>query len=88
MQKILLGTRSQNNELTSAIDASFLYGSNSELQSSMRVGARGFMATLDILPDGLKPLLPLKVRFPDDGCTRPAPDIYCFLAGKTPQFIF
>lgn len=59
-----------------------MYGSNAELQSSMRVGARGLMATLDILPDGLKPLLPLKVRFPDDGCTRPARDIFCFLAGE------
>jgi peroxidase len=60
-----------------------MYGSSAELQRSMRVGARGLMATLDILPDGLKPLLPLKVRFPDDGCTRPAKDIYCFLAGDT-----
>ncbi|XP_059469359.1 peroxidase-like [Neocloeon triangulifer] len=76
-----LGTRAQNNDLTPAIDASFIYGSSAQVARSLRLGANGLMANLDLLPNGLKPLLPLKVQFPDDGCTRPSPDIFCFLAG-------
>ncbi|KAF4524080.1 hypothetical protein B566_EDAN013972 [Ephemera danica] len=76
-----LGARSQTNELTSSIDASFVYGSNQAKADSLRLGVSGLMATLDILPNGLKPLLPLKVQQPDEGCTRPSPDIFCFLAG-------
>ncbi|XP_065335195.1 chorion peroxidase-like [Cloeon dipterum] len=76
-----LGTRSQNNELAPAIDASFVYGSTMQVARSLRLGAGGQLASLDILPSGLKPLLPLKIRFPDDGCTRPSQDIFCFLAG-------
>ena len=31
--------------------------------------------------EGMKPLLPLKLHEPDEGCIRPSEDVYCFLAG-------
>lgn len=33
----------------------------------------------------LKPILPPKKHQPDDGCIRPHPDLYCFLAGSPPR---
>ncbi|XP_014255974.1 lactoperoxidase-like isoform X2 [Cimex lectularius] len=79
-----LGSRTQINMLTSYIDANFMYGSNFRTADSLRVLQSGLMKTLPKFAHlGLKPLLPLKTKQPDDGCIRYSPDIYCFLAGDS-----
>lgn len=37
---------------------------------------------------GLKDLLPLKLDIPDEGCTRPNKNMYCFEAGKLKYKVF
>jgi hypothetical protein len=82
---MLAGPRAQTNTATAYIDGNFLYGSNVRLGDELRLLKSGFMKTLPAFSDlGLKDLMPLKLQFPDDGCIRSSPDIYCFLAGKIP----
>ncbi|XP_068081797.1 peroxidase isoform X2 [Anabrus simplex] len=77
-----LGPRVQMNSVTSFIDASFVYGSDARTADSLRLLRGGRLRTLPMFKKlGLKDLLPLKVDYPDDGCIRPDPDIFCFLAG-------
>ncbi|GFG31758.1 hypothetical protein Cfor_04198 [Coptotermes formosanus] len=81
-QDCLLGPRAQTNTATAYIDGNFLYGSNVRLGDELRLLKRGLMKVLPAFSDlGLKDLMPLKLQFPDDGCIRSSPDIYCFLAG-------
>ena len=78
----LTGSRVQINSLTSYIDANFMYGSNYRTADSLRLLRDGLMRTSNIFEHlGLKPLLPPKTFQPDDGCIRPNPEIFCFLAG-------
>jgi hypothetical protein len=82
---MLAGPRAQTNTATAYIDGNFLYGSNVRLGDELRLLKRGLMKVLPAFSDlGLKDLMPLKLQFPDDGCIRSSPDIYCFLAGNTP----
>jgi hypothetical protein len=82
---MLAGPRAQTNTATAYIDGNFLYGSNVRLGDELRLLKSGLMKTLPAFSDlGLKDLMPLKLQFPDDGCIRSSPDIYCFLAGKVP----
>ncbi|XP_024215027.2 myeloperoxidase [Halyomorpha halys] len=77
-----LGSRTQINLNTAYIDANFIYGSDKKLAESLRLLQKGQLKTFDAFPElGLKPILPPKTKQPDDGCLRPHPDIYCFLAG-------
>ncbi|KAJ9601338.1 hypothetical protein L9F63_000476, partial [Diploptera punctata] len=77
-----LGPRVQTNTATAYIDGNFLYGSNIRLADELRLLKGGRLKTLAAFSDlGLKDLMPLKLQFPDDGCIRSTPDIYCFLAG-------
>lgn len=73
----------QINSLTSPIDANFVYGSNENLAKKLRSFEGGKLTTVPILAGlKLKHILPPKKHQPDDGCIRPHPDLYCFLAGK------
>ncbi|PSN49557.1 hypothetical protein C0J52_04989 [Blattella germanica] len=55
---------------------------STRLADELRLLKGGRLKTLPAFSDlGLKDLLPLKLQFPDDGCIRSSPDIYCFLAG-------
>ncbi|KDR12477.1 Peroxidasin, partial [Zootermopsis nevadensis] len=77
-----LGPRAQTNTATAYIDGNFVYGSNVRLADELRLLKGGLLKTLPAFSDlGLKDLMPLKLQFPDDGCIRSSPDIYCFLAG-------
>ncbi|XP_054268115.1 lactoperoxidase-like [Macrosteles quadrilineatus] len=77
-----LGSRVQVNSLTSFIDANFVYGSSYKVADSLRSLHGGLLRTVPVFDDlGLQPLLPPKTHQPDDGCIRPTPDDYCFLAG-------
>ncbi|XP_023726192.2 lactoperoxidase-like [Cryptotermes secundus] len=79
---MLTGPRAQTNTATAFIDGNFLYGSNVRLSDELRLLKGGLMKTLHAFSDlGLKELMPLKLQFPDDGCIRSSPDIFCFLAG-------
>ncbi|XP_069705642.1 peroxidase-like isoform X2 [Periplaneta americana] len=77
-----LGPRVQTNTATAYIDGNFVYGPNVRLADELRLLKGGRLKTLPAFSDlGLKELMPLKLQFPDDGCIRSSPDIYCFLAG-------
>jgi hypothetical protein len=77
------GPRAQTNTATAYIDGNFVYGSNVRLADELRLLKGGLLKTLPAFSDlGLKDLMPLKLQFPDDGCIRSSPDIYCFLAGN------
>jgi hypothetical protein len=80
---VAAGPRVQTNTATPYIDGNFLYGSNVRLADELRLLKGGLLKTLPAFSDlGLKDLMPLKLQFPDDGCIRSSPDIYCFLAGN------
>ncbi|CAG0921300.1 unnamed protein product, partial [Notodromas monacha] len=76
------GPRLQFNAISSLLDGNFVYGTTKEVVDALRTYEGGFLKTLPVFQEfGLKDLLPLKTTDPDDGCLRPQPDIYCFLAG-------
>lgn len=78
----MVGPRVQTNALTSPIDANFIYGSNEKLANKLRSFEGGKLTMVPVLAGNrLKPILPPKKDQPDDGCIRPHPDLYCFLAG-------
>ncbi|KAK2721110.1 hypothetical protein QYM36_003402 [Artemia franciscana] len=77
-----LGPRSQIDEITSVIDMNFAYGSSKGRADRLRLFEGGLMKTLPVFRKyGLKDLLPIRLKTPDDGCIRPAKDVYCFQAG-------
>ena len=80
---LFTGPRVQTNTATAYIDGNFLYGNNVRLAEDLRLLKGGRLKTLPAFAElGLKDLMPLKLQFPDDGCIRNTPDIYCFLAGQ------
>lgn len=83
------GPRAQTNTATAFIDGNFLYGSNMRLSDELRLLKGGLMKTLPAFSDlDLKDLMPLKLQFPDDGCIRSSPDVFCFLSGNIPPAKF
>ncbi|KAG1713990.1 Peroxidase [Nymphon striatum] len=68
----------------SFLDGGFIYGSNTERAREVRVFQGGLLKQTDMHGDkGMRPLLPMKTREPDIGCTRRKGERnqYCFLAG-------
>ncbi|XP_037073971.1 chorion peroxidase-like [Pollicipes pollicipes] len=77
-----LGPRDPINQVTSYLDASFVYGSDLETERRMRSYQGGLLKTLPVFREiGLKDLLPPNLHAPDEGCIRPSRDIFCFDAG-------
>lgn len=78
-----LGSRSQFNTLTSVIDGNTIYGVSEHFTRKLRTGFGGFLRMNPVFQEfGLKDLLPLKLDFPDEGCTRPNKQMFCFEAGE------
>lgn len=79
-----LGPRSQINQVTSYIDANWVYGADNDHAKSIRLTRHGLMKSLPVFREyGMKDLLPLKLVEPEEGCIRPNKDVYCFDAGDT-----
>lgn len=79
-----LGPRSQINQITSYIDANWVYGSDHGHADRIRLYRGGLMKSLPVFREfGMKDLLPLKLEDPDEGCIRPNNDVYCFDAGDS-----
>uniref|UniRef100_T1ILP9 Chorion peroxidase n=1 Tax=Strigamia maritima TaxID=126957 RepID=T1ILP9_STRMM len=77
-----LGVRSQMDQVTSVLDANYIYGLTNEWASSLRTFQGGQLRTTPAFRQfGLKDLLPLKQQKPDEICLRPNPNIFCFQAG-------
>ena len=77
-----LGPREQFNEISAAIDANTVYSNDPERLRSLRVLKKGLLKTLPVFEKfNMKPLLPLRLDEPDEGCIRPSDNVYCFLAG-------
>lgn len=78
-----LGSRAQFNTLTSVIDGNTVYGVNEKFTRKLRTGFSGLLRMNPVFAEyGLKDLLPLKLDFPDEGCTRPNKGMFCFEAGE------
>lgn len=78
-----LGSRLQFNTLTSVIDGNTIYGVSEHFTRKLRTGFGGFLRMNPVFQEfGLKDLLPLKLDFPDEGCTRPNKNMFCFEAGE------
>ncbi|XP_063847936.1 peroxidase-like [Scylla paramamosain] len=77
-----LGPRSQINQISSMLDANWVYGSTNDHANQIRLHRGGLMKSLPVFREfGMKDLLPLKLNEPDEGCIRPNRDVYCFDAG-------
>ncbi|XP_050718899.1 peroxidase-like [Eriocheir sinensis] len=77
-----LGPRSQINQITSFLDANWVYGSEGGHAGNLRLHRGGLMKSLPVFREfGMKDLLPLKLEHPGEGCIRPSEDVYCFDAG-------
>ena len=80
--KCLLGHRAQINLITSAVDASFVYGSTREQAQSLRAHEGGKMRVWNYFERlHLKPLLPPKTEEPDKDCLARPKGLFCFQAG-------
>jgi len=78
-----LGPRSTLNILSSILDANTVYSNSEETLGKLRSFKRGQFRTLPVFEKfGLKPLLPLLLEKPNEGCIRPGEDVYCFFAGE------
>jgi hypothetical protein len=78
-----LGTRSTFNVLSSIIDGNTVYSNSEETLEKLRSFKGGEFKMLPVFEQfKLKPLLPLKLEKPNQGCIRPGEDVYCFLAGE------
>lgn len=78
-----LGSRAQFNTLTSVIDGNTVYGVNEKFTRKLRTGFGGLLRMNPVFSEyGLKDLLPLKLEYPDEGCTRPNKSMFCFEAGE------
>ena len=70
------------NQISSLLDAGTVYSNDDEVQEELRAFKGGQLKMLPVFDtEGMKPLLPLKLHEPDEGCIRPSEDVYCFLAG-------
>uniref|UniRef100_T1JD39 Chorion peroxidase n=1 Tax=Strigamia maritima TaxID=126957 RepID=T1JD39_STRMM len=77
-----LGVRSQMDQVTSVLDANYIYGLTKDWTNSLRTFQGGQLRTTPAFRQfGLKDLLPLKHQRPDEICLRPNPNIFCFQAG-------
>jgi hypothetical protein len=78
-----LGTRSTFNVLSSIMDGNTVYSNSEETLEKLRSFKGGEFKMLPVFEQfRLKPLLPLKLEKPNQGCIRPGEDVYCFLAGE------
>ncbi|XP_037912558.1 peroxidase [Hermetia illucens] len=78
-----LGSRNPYNILTGVIDGNTVYGVTEKFARSLRTGYGGLLRMNPVFKQyGLKDLLPLKLDIPDEGCTRPNGNMYCFDAGE------
>ncbi|CAH3921033.1 unnamed protein product [Pieris brassicae] len=78
-----LGSRVPFNTLTGAIDGNTVYGVTEKFSRKLRTGYGGLLRMNPVFKEyGLKDLLPLKLDIPDEGCTRPNKNMYCFEAGE------
>jgi len=82
-QNCALGTRSTFNILSSILDGNTVYSNSEETLENLRSFKGGQFKMLPVFDQfGLKPLLPLKLEKPNEGCIRPGEDVYCFFAGE------
>ncbi|XP_055300072.1 peroxidase [Sitodiplosis mosellana] len=78
-----LGSRAPFNTLTAVIDGNTIYGVKEDFARKLREGQGGRLRMNPVFREyGLKDVLPLKLDFPDEGCTRPSKDVFCFEAGE------
>lgn len=78
-----LGSRTPFNTLTGVIDGNTIYGVKEGFTRKLRAGFGGLLRMNPVFKEhGLKDLLPLKLDIPNEGCTRPDKNVYCFEAGK------
>ncbi|GBP68370.1 Thyroid peroxidase [Eumeta japonica] len=71
------------NTLTGALDGNTVYGVTEKFSRKLRTGYGGLLRMNPVFKEyGLKDLLPLKLDIPDEGCTRPNKNMYCFEAGE------
>ncbi|XP_026330250.1 peroxidasin homolog isoform X2 [Hyposmocoma kahamanoa] len=78
-----LGSRVPFNTLTGALDGNTVYGVTDKFARKLRTGYGGLLRMNPVFKEyGLKDLLPLKLDIPDEGCTRPNKNMYCFEAGE------
>lgn len=78
-----LGSRVPYNTLTGALDGNTVYGVTEKFSRKLRTGYGGLLRMNPVFKEyGLKDLLPLKLDIPDEGCTRPNKNMYCFEAGE------
>nr|CAH0108178.1 unnamed protein product [Daphnia galeata] len=77
-----LGTRIAVNTVSAYLDASFVYGTDSEMMNKLRVFKAGQMKSNAMnRHKGMKDLLPPQMENPDANCKRPNKDVHCFMAG-------
>ena len=82
-QDCRLGVRAQFNILTSVIDVNTVYGVTAAQARKLRKGEGGLLKMNNVFAAmGLRELLPPKLTFVDEGCTRTSPNLYCFEAGE------
>ncbi|KAL0832005.1 hypothetical protein ABMA28_001504 [Loxostege sticticalis] len=78
-----LGSRVPFNTLTGVIDGNTVYGVTDKFARKLRTGYGGLLRMNPVFKEyGLRDLLPLKLDIPDEGCTRPNKNMYCFEAGE------
>lgn len=81
-----LGTRIAVNTVSAYLDASFVYGTDSEMMNKLRVFKAGQMKSNAMnRHKGMKDLLPSQMENPDANCKRPNKDVHCFMAGECTQ---
>nr|XP_018909743.1 PREDICTED: peroxidase-like [Bemisia tabaci] len=78
-----LGSRVPFNTLTGVIDGNTVYGVTEEFGRHLRMGVGGLLRMNPAFDEfGLKDLLPPKIDYPDEGCTRLNSTQFCFEAGE------
>ncbi|XKL68847.1 hypothetical protein PGB90_006616 [Kerria lacca] len=78
-----LGSRLPFNTLTGVIDANTVYGVQESFARHLRSGFGGQLRMNSVFSEfGLKELLPLKLKIPDEGCIRSNRSQFCFEAGE------
>lgn len=81
-QNCRLGPRTAFNTISSYIDAGTVYSNSEKVSADVRLFKGGLLKMLPVFEEfNMKPLLPLKLENPNEGCIRPSEDVYCFLAG-------
>ncbi|XP_056644513.1 peroxidase [Diorhabda sublineata] len=78
-----LGSKVPFNTLTAVLDGNTVYGVTEYHNNKLRTFNGGLLRMHPAFEHfGLKDLLPLKLEYPDEGCTRPNSSMYCFEAGE------